>query len=163
VSEADLRALVGWTVVDPPPGWSAARALGGLVQLVSTVVTLGADAGTGARRASWDVPPDPDAYLDLGPVELRLPTTARAERLQATRRDVWTTRPGRPPSRVPVELWRVVEAVPRSRPDRHAEAAWTLCVTDGARTGSLAGAWLALAWIGHLAGWPEPAPAEAGG
>ena len=29
-------------------------------------------------------------------------------------------------------------------------------VTDGAGPGTLTGAWLALAWIGHLAGWPEP-------
>jgi hypothetical protein len=64
---------------------------------------------------------------------------------------------------VPVEAWRVVEAVPRNRPERHAEVPWTLTVTDGPHTGALTGAWLALAWIGHLAGWPEPAPAEAGG
>jgi hypothetical protein len=157
VSEADLRARVGWTVEDPPTGRSAARVLGGLLHLVSAVVTFGADAAGSARRPTWDVPADPDAYLDLGPVELRLPTTARAERVQATRHEVWTTRPGGPPSRLPVGSWRVVEAAPRSRAGRRdAEAVWTLTVTDGGRTGSLTGAWLALAWIGHLAGWPEP-------
>jgi hypothetical protein len=151
-------------VEDPPAGRSAARALGGLLHLVSTVLTLGADAAGGARRPSWDVPADPDGYLDLGPVELRLPVTARAERLQATRQQVWATRPHGPPASLPVGSWRVVEAVPRNRAGhRHADAPWTLAVTDGTHTGSLTGAWLALAWIGHLAGWPEPAPAGAGG
>ena len=28
---------------------------------------------------------------------------------------------------------------------------------DGRDTLTLSGAWLALAWMGHLAGWPEPA------
>ena len=157
MSEQGLRALVGWTVEDPPAGRSAARALGGLLHLVSAVVTFGADAAGGARRPSWDVPADPDAYLDLGPVELRLPRTARPEQVAATRHEVWTTRPDGPPSRLPVGTWRVVEAVPRDRRGRrYADASWTLSVTDGRRTGSLTGAWLALAWIGHLAGWPEP-------
>ncbi|SDY32042.1 hypothetical protein SAMN05661080_03060 [Modestobacter sp. DSM 44400] len=110
------------------------------------MLTLGADATSGARRPTWDVPADPDAYLDLGPVKLRLPATARGERVQATRRDVWTTRPGGPPARVPVEIWRIVDAVRRNRPEgRHADAPWTLSVTDGSGTGSLTGAWLALA------------------
>ena len=157
MSEADLRARVRWTVEDPPAGRSAGRLLGGLVHLVSTVLTFGADAGTGARRPTWDVPADADGYLDLGPVVLRLPETARPEQVRATRRDVWAVRTGAPPSRLPVDSWRVVAAVPEGRPAKHAEAPWTLTVTDGARTGSLTGAWLALAWIGSLAGWPEPA------
>jgi hypothetical protein len=156
VSEQELRRLVEWTVQDESAGRTAGRALGGLVKLASTVMTLGADAGTGAQRPTWELPTDPDGYLDLGPVELRLPASARAERVRVTRRDVWTTMAGRPPSRVPVETLRIVAAVPGNRPDRHAEAPWTLTVTDGVQTGSLTGAWLALAWIGHLAGWPEP-------
>jgi len=157
VSETELRALVGWTVEDPPAGRSAGRLLGGLFHLVSTVVTFGADAGTGARRPTWDLPAERDGYLDVGAVALRLPETARAEQVRATRRDVWTVRTGAPPSRLPVETWRVVAAVPQGGAAKHADAPWTLTVTDGARTGSLSGAWLALAWIGHLAGWSEPA------
>ena len=149
--------MVGWTVTDEPPARAAERLLGGFLHLVSTVVTLGADAGIGARRPTWDLPADPDGYLDLGRVELRLPATAPAEPVQATRRDVWTTATGRPPSRVPVEAFRVVDAVPRNRPERHATAEWTLTIGDGSRTATLTGAWLALAWIGHLGGWTEPA------
>lgn len=154
-----MRALVDWTVEDPPPAHRAGRVLGGLLHAVSIVVTLGADAGLGARRPTWDLPTDPAEYLDLGPVELRWPPTARAERVQATRRAVWTTSPGRPPSQVPVGELRVVEAVPDTAPQRHPEAVWRLTVTDGRQTGTLLGAWLALAWIGTLAGWPEPARA----
>ena len=156
MSGDELRRLVEWTVQEPSAGRSAGRVLGGLFRLASTVATMGADAGTGARTPTWEIPAAPDAYLGLGTVELRLPATARAERLQATRRDVWRTPTDRPPSRVPIEAWRITGAVPRNRPERHAEAPWTLTVNDGAQTASLSGAWLALAWIGHLAGWPEP-------
>jgi hypothetical protein len=160
VSTEELRRLVGWTVEDPSAGRSAGRVLGGLFHLLSTVVTLGADARMGARRPSWDVPADPNAYVDLGPLELRLPSTARAQRVQASRREVWTTSTERPPARLPVEGWRVTGAAPRHHSGRRdAEAPWTLTVTDGTATGTLTGAWLALAWIGHLAGWPEPTAA----
>ena len=157
MSEPELRRLVVWTVTDEPGGRRAERLLGRAFHVLSTVATLGADAGGGTRRPSWDVPADPDGYLDLGRVELRWPATARPEPVQATRRDAWRTPAGRPPARVPVEALRVVEAVPRNRPDRSAGAEWALTVTDGTQTGTLSGAWLALAWLGHLGGWPEPA------
>ncbi len=157
MSADELRRLVGWAVEDPSTGQSAARRLGGLFHLLSTVVTLGADASMGARRTTWDVPADPAGYLDLGPVELRVPGTAPAQRVRATRREVWTTPAGRPPAQLPVQAWQVTEAVPRDAAGRRdADAVWTLTVTDGAGPGTLTGAWLALAWIGHLAGWPEP-------
>jgi hypothetical protein len=157
VSDAELRRLVAWPVAEPSAGRSAARVLGSLVQAASTVISLGADAATGARRPSWDVPADPSAYLDLGPVELRLPAGARSARVQATRREVWSTSSGRPPALLPVAAWRVVAAVPQGHSGRRdAEAPWALTVDDGRQTGTLSGAWLALAWIGTLAGWPEP-------
>jgi len=165
MSAERLRAMVGWTVEDPPATHRAGRVLGGLLHALSTVVTLGADASMGAPRPTWDVPADPDDYLDLGPVELRWPSSARAERVQATQRDVWTTPPGRPASRVPLAACRIVEAVPQDGAAghgeaRHPEAPWTLTLTDGRQTGTLTGAWLALAWVGSLAGWPEPARGE---
>jgi len=161
MSEQELRGLVGWTVEDAPPEAKVGRVLSGVLRAVSTVVTLGADAAIGARVATWEVPVDPAAYLGLGVVELHWPEGAPAEQVQATREAVWATsaRSQRPPRRLPVQTWRVVAAVPGSgsRQPRHAQAPWQLTVTDGAQTGSVSGAWLALAWIGHLAGWPEPA------
>ncbi|MGY1715504.1 hypothetical protein ACI78R_13685 [Geodermatophilus sp. SYSU D01106] len=158
MGEAELRGLVRWRVEDVPPESRAGRVLGGLLHAVSAVVTLGADAAGGARRPDWSVPADPAAYLGLGAVRLRWPASARAEPVAASREGVWAVPPGRPPRELPVRSWRVVGAVPAtgSRRPRHADAPWRLEVADGTATGTLDGAWLALAWIGTLAGWPEP-------
>jgi len=159
MSDAELRRLVQWTVEDAPPEARAGRLLGGVFHAVSTVMTFGADAALGARPPGWSVPADPAEYLDLGVLELRWPESAPAEPVEASREGVWATHPGRPARRVPVQTWRVVRAVPGSgsRRPRQPTAPWRLDLTDGAGTGSLSGAWLALAWVGHLAGWPEPA------
>jgi hypothetical protein len=158
VSEAELRGLVGWNVQDAPPEARAGRVLGAVLHAVSAMVTLGADAAGGARRPAWTLPPDPAAYLDLGVVRLHWPAPAPGEPVAASRKGVWAVPPGRPPRALPVGSWRVVSAVPGtgSRRPRQADAPWRLEVTDGTGTGSLTGAWLALAWIGSLAGWPEP-------
>ncbi|QXG77635.1 hypothetical protein KUM42_09135 [Modestobacter sp. L9-4] len=158
MSDAELRRLVGWTVEDPPPEARAGRLLGGVFRAVSTVMTLGADAALGARPPSWSVPADPGGYLDLGVLELRWPDSAPAEPVQATRDAVWATAAGRPARQLPVGTWQVVRAVPGggSRRPRQSTSPWRLELTDGSGTGSLTGAWLALAWVGHLAGWPEP-------
>ncbi|MCZ2815676.1 hypothetical protein [Modestobacter sp. VKM Ac-2984] len=165
MSAEELRRQVAWTVEDPSPARRAGRVLSGVAHLVSTVVTFGADAAIGARRPGWTVPRGPDDYLDLGSLTLRMPGSGPAEPVQATRTGVWATPAGRPPRRLPVEAWRVVEAVPGTgsgRP-RHPEAEWRLVLSDGSTRGSLTGAWLALAWIGHLAGWSEPVAAPGHG
>lgn len=164
MSEAELRGLVGWTVQDAPAEARAGRVLGAVLHAVSAVVTLGADAAAGARAPTWTVPADPTAYLDLGVVRLRWPASAPGELVAASREGVWAVTPGRPARRLPVESWRVVRAVPGtgSRRPRQAGAPWQLEVSDGTGTGSLAGAWLALAWIGAVAGWAEPAGPGAG-
>ncbi len=162
VSEAEVRDLVGWRVQDAPPGARAGRALGAVLHAVSAVVTLGADAAAGARRPTWTVPADPAAYLELGVVRLHWPASAPGEPVAASREGVWAVAPGRPPRALPDGSWQVVRAVPGtgSRRPRQAGAPWRLEVGDGTGTGSLAGAWLALAWIGSLAGWPEPARSD---
>jgi hypothetical protein len=164
VSEAELRGLVGWSVQEAPPEARAGRVLGAVLHAVSAVVTFGADAAGGARRPTWTVPADPAAYLDLGVVRLHWPSSAPGEPVAASREGVWAVPPGRPPRALPVGSWQVLCAVPGtgSRRPRQADAPWQLEVTDGTGTGSLAGAWLALAWIGSLAGWPEPAGPEGG-
>ena len=163
---AELRDLVDWTVEDTPPEVAVGKRLAGLLHVLSAVVTLGADAAGGAQTPTWSLPADPDAFLDLGIVELQgrsalLAAPAAGARLVgATRRDVWLLPPRseRPTQHLPVEQLRVVGAVPGtgSRRPRHAGAPWALTLTDGRDTLTLTGAWLALAWIGQLAGWPEP-------
>ena len=163
----ELRDRVEWTVQDTPPEVVVGRRLAGLVHVLSAVATFGADASGGRRTPDWSLPADPDAFVGLGVVELDgrselLPApSARAQLVSATQRDVWLTpaRSERPQHRVPVERFRIVDAVPGSgsRRPRHADAPWRLTITDGRDTLALSGAWLALAWIGHLAGWPEPA------
>ena len=162
MSEAELRNLVRWRVQDAPPEARAGRVLGGLLHAVSAVVTLGADAAGGARRPAWTVPADPAAYLDLGVVRLHWPASAPGEPVQASREGVWAVPPGRPPRELPVGSWQLLRAVPAtgSRRPRQAEAPWQLEVGDGTGTGTLTGAWLALAFIGTLAGWPEPPPQD---
>ena len=159
VSEAELRGLVKWSVQDAPPEARAGRVLSTVLHAVSAVVTLGADAAVGARRPTWTVPADPAAYLDLGVVRLHWPASGPGELVAASQEGVWAVAPGRPPRALPVGSWQVVRAVPGtgSRRPRQAGAPWQLEVSDGSGTGSLDGAWLALAWIGALAGWPEPA------
>ena len=164
MSEAELRGLVRWTVQDAPFEARAGRVLGAVLHAVSAVVTLGADTAGGARRPTWTVPADPAAHLDLGVVRLHWPPSAPGELVAASRQGVWALAPGRPPRALPVRSWQLVRAVPDtgSRRPRQADAPWRLEVGDGAGTGSLVGAWLALAWIGSLAGWPEPAGPMAG-
>jgi hypothetical protein len=177
VTAPELRDLVGWTVEDTPPEVVVGRRLARLLHVVSAVATLGADAAGGARTPTWELPADPAAFVDLGVVELHgrsslLPAPApRTQLVAATRQDVWLVpgRSERPTARLPVDRLRVVGAVPGtgSRRPRHAYAPWTLTLDDGRDhdahgddgqgTLTLSGAWLALAWIGHLAGWPEPA------
>ena len=158
MSAEELRRRVEWSVDDPSPAVRAGWVLGGLFRLASTVATFGADAGSDARRPGWTVPADPAAYLDLGAVTLWWPTDAPSVPVQATGHGVWATPVGQPPRPLDVGRWRVLGAVPAGRtPRRHPEAEWLLTVSDGAVQGTLSGAWLALAWIGHLAGWPEPA------
>ena len=165
MSEAELRDLVDWTVEDAPAGARIARVANTLLRIASTVATLGADANVGAHAPTWALPADSEGFIDIGIVRLAgraawLPAASDGSvLLGATRTGVWTTgRSDRPGRSVPVEELRVVSAVPGSSSEaRHARAPWRLTLADGSdQRLTLDGAWLALAWIGHLAGWPEP-------
>ena len=165
MSERSLRDAVAWTVDDTPPEVAAARGAAGVVGVVWTLVTAGSDAPS-AGTPSWDLPTDPDAFGDLG--RLRLSGTApwlpagNRHLLRVTSRDAWvgTGRGERPSVRVPLEDLRVTAARSRSRSrrPRHAAAPWELDLAGTRSQLLLDGPWLSLAWVGHLAGWPEPTP-----
>ena len=132
---------------------------------VSTVVTFGTSTGA-PLSPTWDLPADPDDDVGLGLVRLRgdapwLPGAAGARhRVRATQRQalVEDAAGRRPPVPIPLAQLRVERARPHGvgRRDRRAHARWTLTLT-GAGTVEVEGDWLALPWLGHLAGWPEPA------
>lgn len=165
MAERTVLDAVTWTVQDTPP---EVRALRGTVRLLNTlwvVGTLGAGA-TGAPPApDWRLPDDPDTYVGIGVVTLSgwapwLPPASRRHLVRANRRGAWVTSgtDGHPAVRVPLETLRLsgAEATGRSRHRKHAEAHWTLTLAGGTGTLGLSGAWLALAFLGHLAGWAEP-------
>jgi hypothetical protein len=164
VTQQQLAALVPWTVEEPPLEARVGGLLTGALSLVSTVVTFGTSTGA-PPQPTWDLPADPDDYVGLGVVRLRgeapwLPGPAGARhRLRATQRLALVDDAAgrRPPVPVPLAELRVERARPHGvgRRDRRAHARWTLTLT-GAGTVEVEGAWLALAWLGHLAGWPEP-------
>ena len=161
----DMQERVSWTVEDPPPGARLTNVVRAVVSTVATVATLGTTTGARAQP-TWTRGEDPDAYVDMGQVHVRgdvpwLPGRPGARhRLRATSRAVLLDdgRGRRVPTQVPLAGTRIVGARPRGagRPGRHADAPWTLTVA-GEGTVVVEGAWLALAWIGLLAGWPEPA------
>jgi hypothetical protein len=163
VTQREIRELVSWTVEESPPRARIGRLLRTVVSTVDAVASFGATAGASAGP-TWRLPADPDAYVDIGLVHGQgdapwlLGGRAGRQRLQATQRAVLVTDTAgrRAPEPVPVHQLRIAQARPRGRRTRHAAAPWTLTLT-GAGDVDMHGAWLALAWIGHLAGWPEPA------
>ena len=164
MTQREMRGAVRWTVEDPPVGSRARHMLTTVLSTAATVATLGTT--TGARgRPTWAMSADPDAYVDIGKVQVRgtapwLPARPGARhRLRATSRAVVLDDGGgrRTPTQVPLAELHIARARPRGAapPARHPDAQWTLTLS-GAGTVEVDGAWLALAWIGLLAGWPEP-------
>ncbi|GAA1754814.1 hypothetical protein GCM10009710_37370 [Aeromicrobium alkaliterrae] len=63
---------------------------------------------------------------------------------------------------VPLEHLRLLRAVPSGRTGRDPRAPWSLDVADAREPRAsitITGEWISLAWLGHLAGWPEPGSA----
>lgn len=166
-----VHDLVEWRVQAPPPGLVVARTALALARvglgLVAFALDPAAAPSPGGARPTWRVPADRDCYVDIAPLRLRgtaswLPRPSAGSCLvTASSRAVWVVpaHDERPALRVPVEALTVVAAHAgrRRRRPRSGEAVWTLTLTDGTDLVSLQGCWLSLAWIGHLAGWPEPA------
>lgn len=165
MTKREIRNLVSWSVEEAPPEARIGGVLRSVLSTLDAVASLGAATGA-ASRPTWTLPADPDAYVGIGVVRVSghapwLPGgRSSRRRLQATRRAVLVADAAdrRVPTLVPLEHMRIARARCHSvrRGVRYAEAPWTLTLT-GAGTVDVRGAWLALAWIGHVAGWPEPA------
>lgn len=60
---------------------------------------------------------------------------------------------------MPLQHLRILAAEPIGRDRKDPRARWRLEVTDVREPRAsitIAGEWISLAWLGHLAGWPEP-------
>jgi len=164
VPDQTVRDVVRWTVQDPPPEARVVRRVGSLVDGLLVLATWGTETG-GATPPSWLLPPDLDTYADLGVLRLRgdapwLPRAGRRGlRVRATRRDAWVDGTRGPATRIPLEELSLTDAHPlsRSRRPKHPDAQWSLSAAGSSASIRLDGAWLGLAYVGLLAGWPEPA------
>jgi hypothetical protein len=70
VGQSELEELVSWTVEPPPPEVQVGGLLQAVLSAAATVVTFGTTTGA-PHKATWTLPADPDAYVDLGPVRVR--------------------------------------------------------------------------------------------
>ena len=162
--------VVGWSVQRRPPelvpgDW----VLWGFEAALAT--TSGDGLGPEPPSAPPRVPADPDEALQLSrPAGICgtapwLPDPALGpQRVCTSSRSAWL-RPTRgsptwdaPRRELPLDQLVVTSASCRDhyRRRRRAGARWALEVSGADARATITGSWLALAWLGHLAGWPEP-------
>ena len=168
--DARLGDVVGWQV--DFPGLGSARYYSGVaVAAVALSVLLGGTdpgltLGRGVRPR-LRLPEDPDEPVDLGlrvsggsPWTLRPVAGDGEAALFVSRRDVWTdagSLDGKRRLPFPARTMRVLSAehigpgssrLPRSR--------WRITVGDDGNRVTITGRWLAIAFLGTVAGWPDP-------
>ncbi|WP_298991356.1 hypothetical protein [uncultured Pseudokineococcus sp.] len=157
--------VVPWHVERTPVelvlGRSALAALGLAVALASTSSVDVEPPGAGPR-----VPEDPQEQLHLGdaltvhgsapwlPRPALGPQSLRVDGRSAS----LTPLDGSSGRALPLADLVVTAATchDRYRRRRRAGARWSLDVVGPGATATVTGPWLALAWLGHLADWPEP-------
>ncbi|MEJ5944528.1 hypothetical protein WDZ17_04370 [Pseudokineococcus basanitobsidens] len=163
--------VVLWSVQHPPVelvvGRWAVVALEGALDMV----TAGGGAPELPRRPPR-VPVDPLEPLDLaGPLTIRgaapwLPRPALGpQHISANSHSACLDRTGHgasPPLPLPDLTVAAATCHDRYRRRRRASAVWSLEVTGPQARATITGPWLALAWLAHLAGWPEPGRAGQG-
>lgn len=163
--EQPIDKVVSWRV-DPTPVWVRAAGVGEfLFELV-----LGLAAGTfsverpdALRRPR--LPATQAEPIKLGTAFVEgvgnwLPPHWGKQRVTCGLKSVTINPKGSEGSdvQIPLGRLRVVDARPKTRWSRrrYATANWVVTLTEGADSVALTGPWLTLAWIGHLANWPEP-------
>lgn len=170
--ERTTADVVGWTVEPTPALVAARRRVRAVVEPLADLVVsgpwggmpVGADVGRVPRVPSdpavvvvrdlrVDAPDGKDARLlppgEDGPLVLEVSQQAAWVPPRGTRQSRWP---------LPLERLRVERARPltRSGSPRHAFAPWELVLSDGSSRLTVRGRWISLAWLGHVAGWPEP-------
>lgn len=160
-----IDEVVGWRVERRHPLTVVGVWVGRVVDAALAVVLLQPFwvdiAGEMARPS---LPLDPE--LDLG---LTLHVTGNAawlpaarwgpQRVRLTQREASLNSTGLEGREtvLPLERLELVAMTPkRRRPRRRAGSRWSAELADGEHRVHLEGTWLALAWLGHLAGWDEP-------
>lgn len=166
-----MADVVAWSVQRRPLELAVGRWVVWGVEAAVSATSL--DPVPESPAAQPRVPADPDEALHLpGPAEVHgaapwLPDPALGpQQVCASSRAAWL-RPtrgaptwGTARRELPLEQLAVTSATCRdhSRRRRRADARWTLELSGPAAQATLTGSWLALAWLGHLGGWPEPRP-----
>jgi len=160
--------VVSWSV-DPTPVWVRAAGVGQF--LVQAVLEVGSGAGAtpverpdALRRCR--LPATRTESINLAPVFVEgeadwLPPAWAGKQLVTCGWDAVTINPkgiGGSEVQIPLSRLSIADAEPKTRWSRrrYATANWVLTLTEGANSVVLTGSWLTLAWIGHLANWPEP-------
>jgi hypothetical protein len=166
---ARLGDVVTWTIEPGPSTAGLRRVRDAVASAVASV--LGAASGLAAYGprdpAVGDrLPRDPDRQVYLGGlcIDTGSPWTPAepgegARPLLVNQRVAWTGDLGSTDAArlVPLESLHVVRAEPEGRDaTRSARSRWRLVVSDGSHEVGISGTWLALAYLGALAGWPEP-------
>jgi hypothetical protein len=169
--EARLGEVVSWHVDNPGLGSALYYASVAAAAVLLSVLLSGTDPGVSLGRGvrpRLRLPEDLDQPVELG---LRVsggsPWTRRpiagedATQLFVSRRDVWTdagSLDGKTRLPFPARGMRVISAehlgpgssrMPRSR--------WRITVGDDDNSVTITGRWLALSFLGTVAGWPDPA------
>jgi hypothetical protein len=160
-----IDEVVSWSV-DPNPVWVVAAGVGQfLVEVVFQLTSYEAPERPDALRRRR-LPPTQTEPVDLAHAFVEgvadwLPPAWAGRQLVTCGLNGTTINPkGFEGSdvQIPLSRLRIADARPKTRWSRrrYATANWVLTLTDGANSVALTGPWLTLAWIGHLANWPEP-------
>jgi hypothetical protein len=164
-----VRDQVTWSVQDPP---LEARLVRGLTTAAFFLATVGEDLPwwlhrTRRPRRVWALTPAGQEWVDLEPLLLSgdaawMPAWSTGTvPVAATGQNAWMLPADldQPAAPMPLHMLRVVGARPltRWRRPKRPRAAWVLTLSDAVTEVDLQGSWLSLAWVAHLAGWPEPA------
>lgn len=157
-----VRDAVEWDVQPPTPSVRIGRAILGLLDVVSAAASSASASYGGQPR----LPLDPDDKVPVDPLFISgrapwMPADWAGRQLVEMTSVRATINPAGMEStarELPLDDLRIARARPRhrSRRPKHPTASWVVELTDGEHTLTLTGPWLSVAWLGHLARWPEP-------